>query len=336
MLNKLYETIKKLLKNNYKFIILMIVLFFTLTFRLPFYINAPGNLLNTTNKIKIDDSYSQEGSFNMTYVSELQATIPTYIYSLINNDWDIVQEEDIKYDNETYEDSIKRSNILLKESVSNATILGYNKANKNIEILYKKIYITYILENSKTDLKIGDEILKINDKEINSKEDLYTIISKYKENDIISILVENNEAKYTRYATLQKIDDRLIIGVAVSEVCDIKTEPKLIFNYDPSETGPSGGLMLTLTIYNKLIEQDITYGLKISGTGTIDQDGTIGSIGGVKYKLKGAIKNDADVFIVPTGENYEEVIELVKNNNYDIKIIEAKTFDNVLEELSKL
>ena len=93
--------------------------------------------------------------------------------------------------------------------------------------------------------------------------------------------------------------------------------------------------MLSLAIYDYLTNEDIARNRKIVGTGTIDSDGKVGSIGGVKYKLKGAVKNKADIFIVPDGENYEEVIKLVNENNYNIKIIKAITLDNVIEELKK-
>lgn len=54
--------------------------------------------------------------------------------------------------------------------------------------------------------------------------------------------------------------------------------------------------MTTLEIYNSLTDDDLTKGYKIVGTGTIDMEGNVGMIGGVKYKLKGAIKKKADIF----------------------------------------
>ena len=110
---------------------------------------------------------------------------------------------------------------------------------------------------------------------------------------------------------------------------DVKVKSK------SSEAGSSGGLMMTLTIYNKLVEQDITKGKKIVGTGTIDINGNVGEIGGVKYKLIGAVKNKADIFICPE-ENYEEAISVAKEKDYDIKIISAKTFDEVITKLADM
>jgi len=90
--------------------------------------------------------------------------------------------------------------------------------------------------------------------------------------------------------------------------------------------------MCALDIYNKITEFDLTKGRKIAGTGSIDENGNVGAIEGVKYKLAGAIKNKSDVFIVPS-KNYEEAIKLKEKNNYNIEIIEADTLTNVIEKL---
>ena len=62
--------------------------------------------------------------------------------------------------------------------------------------------------------------------------------------------------------------------------------------------------------------------------------GNVGEISGVKYKLAGAVKKDADIFIVPTA-NYKEAIKLKNENNYNIEIIEADTLENVIEKLKQ-
>lgn len=90
---------------------------------------------------------------------------------------------------------------------------------------------------------------------------------------------------------------------------------------------------MALSIYGNLTNQDLTNGKTIVGTGTIDIDGNVGSIGGVKYKLIGAVKNKADIFIVPNGENYDEAIKIKKEKNYKIKIIGVSTLKEAINEL---
>ena len=113
---------------------------------------------------------------------------------------------------------------------------------------------------------------------------------------------------------------------------EYELDPKIKINFKESEGGSSGGVMMAVSIYNAITEEDITKGLNISGTGTIDINGNVGEIDGVKYKIMGAVKNNMDIVFVPPG-NYEEAINTKKENNKDIEIISVETFDDVINYL---
>lgn len=326
---------KRIFKENYKFIIALILLIFCFTVHFPYYIDTPGGINDVSSKIEID-GYKSNGSFNLAYVREYRATIPTLIISLFNKDWNVYKEEDMLLENETDQSYLSRDKILMKESISNAINVAYKYANKKIKVKDNKLYVLYIDKNSNTDLSVGDEIITINNQDIYSKEDISTILETLKVNDKIDITVKNKDKEYNRYAYIKKEDNIKKIGVLVSNIREYKTNPKINVNIDSNESGSSGGLITALSIYNSLVEEDITHNLTIVGTGTIDLDGNIGSIGGVKYKLKSAVKSHADLFIVPIGENYEEAIKVKKENNYNIEIIGVSTFDEVLRYLEKI
>jgi len=93
--------------------------------------------------------------------------------------------------------------------------------------------------------------------------------------------------------------------------------------------------MTALTVYSYLTNKDLAKGRTVVGTGTIDTYGNVGEIGGVKYKLIGAVKNKADIFLVPNGENYEEAIKIKQEKNYDIKIVGISTLKEAINELEK-
>ena len=57
--------------------------------------------------------------------------------------------------------------------------------------------------------------------------------------------------------------------------------------------------MFTLGIIDKLKPEDLTGGKIIAGTGTIDDEGNVGPIGGIPQKLVGAKDAGAKVFLVP-------------------------------------
>ena len=62
------------------------------------------------------------------------------------------------------------------------------------------------------------------------------------------------------------------------------TDPKVKIDAG-SIGGPSAGMMFTLEIYSQITGKDLRQGREIAGTGTINEDGSIGQIGGVDKKL---------------------------------------------------
>lgn len=63
--------------------------------------------------------------------------------------------------------------------------------------------------------------------------------------------------------------------------------------------GPSAGMMFALGIIDKLTPGAITEGARIAGTGTIDNEGNVGPIGGIRQKLFAARDAGAGWFLAP-------------------------------------
>ena len=325
----------KYIKDNYKFILILITIVLLFNIRFPYYIDAPGGINNMQDKLEIE-GYENKGTFNIAYVREYNATIPTLFISLFNKKWEVIKEEDVLLDNESINNYNKRDKLFMEESISNAIYVAYTKSNKEIEIINNKSIVIYIDKKANTDLLVGDVILEIEGNKINNKEDISKIIKKYNVGDKLNIKVKNNDKEYERYVKLIEIEKEKKIGILLVTLNEYKTNPNIKVNIDKNESGPSGGLIAALTIYNNLIEEDITKGLTIVGTGTIDINGNVGSIGGISYKLKSAEVSGADLFLVPSGENYKEAIKIKKEKGYKIDIVSIKTFDAAINYLSNL
>ena len=127
-----------------------------------------------------------------------------------------------------------------------------------------------------------------------------------------------------------------LLGIGLQTVKEYKTTPKVDIKFNKSESGPSGGLITTLEIYNQLVKKDLTKGHTIAGTGTIEEDGTVGQIGGIEYKILGAEKGGADYFLVPAGQNYKDAKRYKEKNNLKIKLIKVKTIQDSIEKLEAL
>ena len=96
-----------------------------------------------------------------------------------------------------------------------------------------------------------------------------------------------------------------------------------------------------MAVFNALTEFDYTYGLKIAGTGTIEADGTVGSIGGMRSKIFTAYYSGVKIFFVPYVEstspttNYNEAMQAYYDlgSPKDFQIVPVQTFNDAVEFL---
>lgn len=335
MITKLYETSKRFIKENLLFLISIIVLSVICYIPIPYYIYAPGGIVNVSDRFEVENGYKSKGSFHMAYVSEYSGTIPIYLLSLIKKDWNVTKKEEIVASNETVKESNLRSKYMLDEANTDAVINAFNHAKKTVIIEKEELYVTYVDELAETELKINDQILSIDGTKVKSKKELQKRIREKEIGSKIVFEILRDKKKKKVTATVFYSDGLAKVGIMITSKRTLKTDPEVIFHFKDSESGPSGGLIMSLAIYNNLTKEDITHGLKIAGTGTIDEEGNVGEIGGIEYKIMGAEKEGVDIFFVPSGDNYKKAIKLVKERNYNIKILEATTFKDVLRQLEK-
>lgn len=336
MFTKLYEKMKKNIIENYKFFLGLILLLILTTVELPYYVDCPGGIIDVTSKMEIKEGYPSKGTFNLSYVSELKGTLPILLVARFKTDWDVVKKEEVVLENETLEENNYRNHLLLEEANHNAILVAYEKAKREVQVTNQKLFVTYVDINGKTNLKIKDEILEVNGVPVNSKTNLQKVIKDNVIGDIIPIKIKRDNEILMKTAEIYELDGRSVLGIMLTEQMELETEPPIEFHFEESESGPSGGLMMSLAIYNALVKEDITHGKTIVGTGTIERDGTVGEIGGVEYKLKGAVKEKADIFLVPAGKNYEDAKALKEEKGYSIALVPIETFDEALYYLQSL
>ena len=127
-------------------------------------------------------------------------------------------------------------------------------------------------------------------------------------------------------------EGKVKVGVMIITTFEIKNDIDLFVDKGKRESGPSGGLITSLAIFDAITPGDLTKGRKIAGTGTIDINGKVDEVGGIKYKLGGAEKNNADIFLVPKA-NLKEALDLQKKHNYKIKIYGISDLNEAIDVL---
>lgn len=321
--------LKKIIKENYKFILVLILLVLFCTIKLPYYIMTTGGTINITDRVEMEGYENKDGSINMLYVSEYEATPFSYLVAKLRGE-EINSNKDRQVSNESVKDINKRNKIMRDNSLDIAVIVAYTAAGKEINITSKKnIVMATTIDNS---FEVGDIILSVNGIECEDVNAIKEIINNTEENDIIKfkVLRDDEELELKNKVVLE--DNNKVIGVVISTSYEYETNPEINIKFKNSESGSSGGLMLTLTIYNAIAGEDLIKGRNIAGTGTIGLDGSVGEIDGIKYKIMGAGKDSMDIVFVPSA-NYEDAISIKNEYNYDMEIIKVDTFNEVLDYL---
>ena len=334
LISKYYANIKKFIRENLGFFIIWIVVILLFFVDTPYLIYAPGNYIDLNTRLKVDNGNETKGTLGMAYVNVVKAS-PIFIgISYLNKNWDLISKDKVKYDDETLKEAEKRDKISMEEAVSNAKIAAFKEASGTYNINAIHHIITY-LDSDDTELKLFDEIKSVAGITINNLEDIRKVVAMQEVGKKVNIEVKREGRLLNVSSSVYEKEGRKLLGISLTDVYNVTTDPQVEIKIKSNESGPSGGLMMSLSIYNALVSEDISKGKRIIGTGTIDIDGNVGEIGGVKYKLMGAVKNKADIFLCPK-ENYEEAIKVKKENNYDIKIVAVATLKEAIEELEKL
>ena len=337
MIKKLFKGIKEFIVEEYKFLICMAIFYIVCTFPVNYYIVIGGGVSDVGERIVVENATESKGSFNLTYVSELKGTVLTYGLSYLFPTWDRESMSDYKYsETETYEDIEFRGELDLESTNGSAIKNAYELAGKEYKEISSKIYVIALFDDFDTEFKIKDEILSVDGQTFETTQEYSSYVQKFEVGDTVSIKVLRDGKEKTINCKLYDSNGKKMFGVALQVSKEYETDPEVEIKFNSGEAGPSGGLITTLEIYDQLVEEDITKGLVIAGTGTVDDDGNVGEIGGVRYKLLGAVGGKADVFLVPAGENYEEAVAVKKEKNLDIKIIKVSTVSEALEKIGKL
>ncbi len=333
-IKKFYNKLKEFYCNPKELIIFFIPIIITIILLIPvdYTITIGGGTIAIKDKIIVAKQQKINGSFSLAYVKELRGNVLTYIIGKINPNYKVNSIKEETLDNETREEYNERERTYFLSSLDNATIVAFKKANKLIKITEEKFIVSYIMDGILTDVKTNDQIISVDNIKVNSIDKISNIVNKKNLGDKLTIKVLRNNKEIICTSTIFSYNNTKKIGIAASIKYEYETNPKVTFKFSNNELGPSGGLITALEIYNKLIEEDITKGKTIVGTGTIDKDGNVGEIGGITYKIKGAINENADIFILPK-ENYKEALAFIKENNYNIKLLPVSTFDEALELL---
>ncbi|MFK9092310.1 SepM family pheromone-processing serine protease [Bacillus salipaludis] len=326
-------------------LLIAIILIGGMYYSLPYYVSKPGMAKELGPIITVEDGYKDEGNFMLTTVRMGRANIYSYLEAKLRKYEEIYPLEMILYKKETEEEYNARQLHLMASSKLNAIEVAYRKAGLPFDYKYKGIYVVQVVPGMPAEGKLhaGDRIFKVDGREFPSSEKFIEYVGTKHANDKVTLTYSRNKKTETVTLSLQPFkEDPTKIGIGISLVDDkeIIVDPKVKVKTDEIG-GPSAGLMFSLEIYNQLTSEDLTKGYQIAGTGTIDEEGIVGPIGGIEQKIVAADKAGAEIFLAPKekgakNSNYRAAIKTARDIHTKMKIIPIDTFDEAVDYLDKL
>jgi Lon-like protease len=122
-------------------------------------------------------------------------------------------------------------------------------------------------------------------------------------------------------------EGRPVVGMTIGEGFILPFSVRV--GIDSRIGGPSAGLMFSLAIYDTLTPGSLTGGQAVAGTGGIDADGKVESIGGIQQKIVGARDAGAELFLVPAANCGD--VDGARNG--DMRLVKAETMSSALESI---
>ncbi|WP_204249132.1 YlbL family protein [Nocardia arizonensis] len=182
-----------------------------------------------------------------------------------------------------------------KDSEGNAEVAALHYLNIPTVVLLRKVGDG----PAKGVLEPGDELVSIDGAPITAPKDVVNAVSSRSPGSQLTVVFRRGAGEQSATITLAARPDdpsKGYLGVTPSE--GARPPMEVAFNL-ADIGGPSAGLMFSLALIDKLTPGELDGGAFVAGTGTIDQDGKVGPIGGIQYKMMAAREVGAQTFLVP-------------------------------------
>ncbi|MCV7177556.1 YlbL family protein [Mycolicibacterium sphagni] len=304
----------------------------------PYVSLGPGPTFDTLGEvdgkqvvaIKGTETHPTAGHLNMTTVAQRDGlTLGQALTLWVSGREQLVPRDLVFPPDKSREDVEKDQDADFKQSEDSAgyAALGYLK--------YPKAVVAAKVNDpgpSAGKLQSGDAIDAVDGKPVANLAEFTTLLKATKPGQEIAIdYRRKNAPPGTARITLGTNADRDYgyLGVAVLDA------PWAPFDIDfnlANIGGPSAGLMFSLAVIDKLTTGDLNGGKFIAGTGTIDEGGKVGPIGGITHKMLAAQEAGATVFLVPA-DNCDEAKGMRDDS---MELIKVDTLAGAVDSLHTL
>ena len=269
---------------------------------LPLFVESPGRARSVLPLIDVDgtSTYESEGRFLLTTVNIGRPNAFEALSAWIDPEADVIPEGAVIPPGQSEEEYERASRSQMDQSKIAAVAVALELLTDYPDEHGEGVIVQDVLPGTPADGRLfpGDLITDVNGTTLADLGQLREAITTAAAGGPLRLEVRPLEGGATSTVevrpTLVEGVDRPVIGIV--------TVANFPFDVDiQSGTigGPSAGLAWALGMIERLTPEDLTGGRAVAVTGTVDLEGQVGPIGGVRMKVIGAEEAGAEVFVLP-------------------------------------
>lgn len=308
----------------------------------PFVTWRPGNTINVLGskdgaalvEVRGLPNYPTETSqLLMTTVSttrvDASVSLPEALLAHFNGTADTLPR-DVVYPVGLSDDEVREEAVAAMDtSRSNATVAALRAAAQKVtEMPMVSSVVLSGPANGK--LQPGDLIDSVDGTQVETPEEVGDLVAERTIGDrVVFKVLRDGSFENVTVETVEGGGSAAVAGISVGT--GFRYAPEVVYRLDSSVVGPSAGLVFALAVYSKIDESNLLGDEVIAGTGSMDPDGNVGRIGGVREKIAGAEEDGASVFLLPEG-NCDDVGGLPTT----MRLIPVSTLTDAIKALQKI
>jgi PDZ domain-containing protein len=316
----------------------------------PYSEMTPGPTVNTLSEsdgrpvlqVSGHKTYPTTGNLNMTTVrvtsSDYKMNLLEAIGGWLVGDQEVVPKETLYPSGQTAQQVDQQNAEEFTQSQDSAKAAAFKELGYHVGV---HIVVGTVVRGAPAEgrLHAGDVIKAVDGTAIGRAADVAKFVTKHKPGQYVVFTVvpasdANKPGAPTRQVAIKtaKAQDgtrRAIVGIqaAVAHQFPFTVNVRLA-----DVGGPSAGLMFSLGIIDKLTPADLTGGKFVAGTGTIDDNGTVGPIGGIALKIIAARDAGAQYFLTPQ----DNCGAAAKNTPAGLKLVKVSSLKGALNALADI
>lgn len=303
---------------------------------LPYVGWSPGPISEAIDAVVIDEdieSYPPEGELLVLTVVSQPLNVYELLVALFDPTVDIYDRAAVRIEGETDEEYRDRQLGLMDAAVQRALTIAFDRLGIDVGEVRYRVETVFGEYPAAAHLEPGDFVLEVEGVEMTSIDVIRERLADRAPGDVTELTIERaGDIREIEVELGETVDEetgetRAIIGITIGPFID----PPADINTN-NVGGPSAGMMYTLALIDLLSEGDLTKGHVVAGTGTIEADGSVGGIGGIRQKVVAAEAAGADVMLVPES-NYEVALTADRE---DMELVSVATIDDALAFLDSL